>query len=304
MLDVGDGIWIYAEGVGSKGGVSVLFLHGGPASGSQQSHRALFDTKLNHAILFDQRGAGRSHPHLSVNANTTAHLIGDIERLREFFKFEKWIVTGGSWGATLALAYAQAHPERIAALVLRAVFLGTSSEVEWAFIEGPKRFRPELYQSFVGALPSAERADALAAYIERLNDLDPGVHGPAANVWYTYEHALSALDPRSVMLPRLDDQPARIPPTPIMEAHYISNSFFLKDDQLLTNANRLVGILGILVQGRYDLLCPPSSAHALCKPLHDCDLRFVEGAGHAISEPGILPELQAAIASFTARCRS
>jgi proline iminopeptidase len=169
---------------------------------------------------------------------------------------------------------------------------------------GAETISPRVVPSFVGALPSAERADALAAYIERLNDPDPGVHGPAANVWYTYERALSALDPRSVMLPRLDDQPARIPPTPITEAHYNSNSFFLKNDQLLTNANRLAGIPGVLVQGRYDLLCPPSSAHALCKPLHDCDLRFVEGAGHAISEPGILPELQAAIASFTARCRS
>lgn len=302
MLDVGDGHWIYAEQVGTSGGVPVLFLHGGPGSGSQHAHRALFDPQRNHAILFDQRGAGRSHPYLGVNANTTAHLVRDIEHLRTFFGFERWIVTGGSWGATLALAYAQAHPERVAGLVLRAVFLGTGAEIAWAFIDGPKRFRPDLYSAFVGALPAAERSDPLAAYLARLSDQDPAVHGPAAQVWHAYERALSVLDPGHVQLPALDTRPERIPPTPIMEAHYISHSFFLEDDQLLRNAHRLAGVPGVVVQGRYDLLCPPSAAQALCARWPDCELRFMERAGHAISEAGVLAELQSAIAGFTAQC--
>ncbi len=303
MLDVGDGHWIYAEQIGSKTGVPALFLHGGPGSGSQHAHRGLFDTQRNHAILFDQRGAGRSHPYLSVNANTTAHLISDIEGLRTFFGFDKWIVTGGSWGATLALAYAQAHPERVAALVLRAVFLGTKREVAWAFIEGPERFRPELYDAFVGALPPHERVDPLSAYLARLKNPDPAIHGPAAHVWHAYERALSVLDPGPVALPAMNIRPERVPPTPIMEAHYISHSFFLEDDQLLRDAPRLAGVPGVIVQGRYDLLCPPRAAQALCARWPDCALRLVERAGHAISEPGILPELRSAVSDFTTRWR-
>ena len=302
MLDVGDGHWIYSEEVGRQDGVPALFLHGGPGSGSQHAHRNLFEVDRNHAILFDQRGSGRSHPYLCVEANTTAHSIGDIERLREFDGFERWIVTGGSWGATLALAYAEAHPERVAALVLRAVFLGTEAEVAWAFIDGPKRFRPELYDMFVERLPPVDRADPLQAYLDRLNDPDPDVHGPAANVWHAYERALSVLEPGQVELPTLRDRPGRIPPTPIMEAHYIVHGFFLANDQLLSNAHRLAGVPGVIVQGRYDLLCPPAAAQALSDRWPDCELSFAECAGHAISEPGVMTGLKAAISRFTSAC--
>lgn len=300
MLDVGDGHWLYVEEVGKKGGMPALFLHGGPGSGSQHSHRALFDSEKNHAILFDQRGAGRSHPYLDRTANTLQHQIADIERIREFYRIDKWIVTGGSWGSTLALAYAQTHRERVSALVLRAIFLGTKNEVEWAFIDGPKKFRPELYGAFVSALPETERSDPLTSYIRRLRDPDPKIHARAAGVWSQYERALSVLEPGGTSLPSLSDTPSRLPPTALMEAHYIANDFFLEDDQLVTNAHKLRGIPGTIVQGRYDLLCPPSAAHAICQNWTDCELKIIDRAGHAISEPGVMTALREAIASFTA----
>ncbi len=260
MLNAGDGHWLYVEQVGRRDGIPVLFLHGGPGSGSQHAHRDLFDVSRFHAILFDQRGAGRSHPYLSRTANTTAHQIADIELIREHFGIKQWIVLGGSWGSTLAIAYAEAHPERVAGLVLRAVFLGTRAEVEWAFLEAPRRFRPELYAAFVAQLPSVERGDPLGSYVARLIDPDPKVHGPAAHVWHAYERALSELDPGSTALP--DGVPAehRLPPTPLMEAHYIAHDFFLLPGQLIANAGRLDGIPGVIIQGRYDLLCPPVAA--------------------------------------------
>jgi proline iminopeptidase len=304
MLDVGDGHWLYVEEVGCKEGVPALYLHGGPGSGSQHAHRALFDPNHNHAILFDQRGAGRSHPYLCRDANTTAHQIADIERIRKFYGIDRWIVTGGSWGSTLALAYAQAHPDRVAALVLRAVFLGTAREVEWAFLEAPKNFRPELHQAFISALPEAERDNPLAAYLNRLNNPDPKVHAPAAGIWSSYERALSVLEPGEVQLPGLSDKPDRLPPTPLMEAHYIASDFFLADDELLNNAHRLAGIPGVIVQGRYDLLCPPRSAHALCRRWPDCKLNIMEHAGHDIAESGVREALQTAVSEFTGSMRT
>lgn len=301
MLDVGDGHWLYVEQVGNPDGVPVLLLHGGPGSGAQHFHRNLFDVMRHRAILFDQRGAGRSHPYLCRTHNTTAHLIADIERIREHLGIARWIVTGGSWGSTLAIAYAEAHPERVAALVLRAVFLGTAPEVRWAFVDGPRTFRPELYHAFVSALPEAERADPLAAYLARLNDPDAAVHAPAANVWGNYESALSLLEPGVARIPDLNSHPSRLPPTPLMEAHYIAHHFFLADGQLLADTERLSGIPGVIVQGRYDLLCPPQAAHALAARWPECRLQFAEHAGHAITEPGVMDMLRTAIADFAAR---
>lgn len=300
MLDVGDGHWIYVEEVGRKDGIPAVFLHGGPGSGSQHLHRALFDPENNHAILYDQRGAGRSHPYLCRSHNTTAHQIADLERIREFYGIERWIVTGGSWGSTLGLAYAIAHPERVAALVLRAIFLGMPREVDWAFIAGPSRFRPELFEQFVSFLPPSERADALSAYVRRINHPDPAVHTPAAIVWGAYERALSVLEPGDAKLPLPPPDDGRLPPTAIMECHYIANDFFLGKNELLANAHRLKGIPGVIVQGRYDLLCPPAAACAIAEAWPDCELTIIEQAGHAISEPGVFDALKVAIARFTA----
>lgn len=303
QLDVGDGHWLYVEEVGSRDGLPALFLHGGPGSGAQHTSRNVFDPSRHRAILFDQRGAGRSHPYLSREANTTQHLVADIELIRKYFGIEKWLIVGGSWGSTLALAYAEAHPTRIAGMVLRALFLGTGAEVQWAFIDGPQRFRPELYEAFVAFLEPQERADPLKAYLAHLNDPDPKIHAPAAHVWNAYERALSRLNPGHAKLPERFDETARLPPTALMEAHYIANDFFLPGGALLANAHLLRGIPGVIVQGRYDLLCPPAVAHALSQRWPDCRLEIVEAAGHDVNEPGILAAMRAALLELTETVR-
>ncbi len=303
MLDVGSGHWIYVEQVGLRDGIPALFLHGGPGSGSQHVHRRLFDENKFHTILFDQRGAGRSHPYLGRTANTTADLVADIERIRNFFGFEKWLIVGGSWGSTLALAYAQAHPERVSGLVLRAIFLGTRREVEWAFVEGPKLFRPELFESFVRFLPAEERSAPLQSYVARLLSDDAAEYAPAAQMWNAYERALSELKPSQVELPANFDAGQRLPPTPIMEAHYIRYDFFLEPDQLLKNMGRLSGIPGVIVQGRYDLLCPPHQAFAISRAWPGCELQIVEAAGHSASEPGVFEALSAAVSQLGCKSR-
>jgi proline iminopeptidase len=295
MLDVGDGHWIYVEEVGCADGVPALFLHGGPGSGSQHAHRALFDPHRFRALLLDQRGAGRSHPHLSLEANTTLNLVADIERIREHLRIERWFLVGGSWGSTLALAYAERFPQRVMGLVLRAIFLGTREEVTWAFIEGPKIFRPDLYADFLRYLPEPERGDPLAAYLARLADPDPAVKGRAARIWNAYERALSTLIPSRMRLEGEPPSEGRLPPTPIVEAHYIRNDFFLQPGQLLRDARLLEGIPGHIVQGRYDLLCPPKNAYALCAAWPDCRLEILEGAGHDMGEPGVAPAMAEAL---------
>ncbi len=298
MLDVGGGHWIYVEEYGQKGGRPCLFLHGGPGSGSQPLHRTLFNPDRDHAFLIDQRGAGRSHPHLSCEDNTTTHLIADLELVRRHFNIDRWLVTGGSWGSTLALAYAEAHPQRVTALVLRAVFLGSRQEVHFAFIDGPQVLRPELYAAFRDWLPAGERDDPLEAYVKRLTDPAPQVHRPAALVWNAYERILSEVLPSIAELPSSFPSDARTPPTAIMEAHYIANDFFLRPGQLLSEAARLSGIPGVIVQGRYDLLCPPHTAVSLSQRWPRARLDIVEGAGHAITEPGVMDKLRAAIAAM------
>lgn len=299
MLNAGGGHWLYVEEVGCKGGRPCLFLHGGPGSGAQLLHRTLFDPQRDHVFLIDQRGAGRSHPYLRLEANTTADLVSDIEMIREHFGIARWLVTGGSWGSTLALAYAQAHPERVTALVLRALFLGTDDEVTWAFIDGPKAFRPELYKAFRDWLPEAERADPLKAYVARLTNPDPEIQKPAAIVWNAYERILSEIHPNTTTLPEgTAHASARTPPTPVMEAHYIRNSFFLEPGQLLANAQRLQDIPGVIVQGRYDLLCPPKAAFALAARWPQARLQIIEGAGHAMTEPGITEAMRTAISQI------
>ena len=298
MLNVGGGHWVYVEEYGRKGGRPCLFLHGGPGSGAQRHHRALFDPERDHAFLFDQRGAGRSHPYLSCAANTTQSLVADIEAIREHFAIDQWLVVGGSWGSTLALCYAETHPTRVTGLVLRAIFLGSGREVLWAFVDGPKAFRPELFAAFRDWLPASERRDPLAAYLRRLGDADPAIQAPAAHVWNAYERALSELTPAVAKLPSQFPPDARTPPTPIIEAHYIRNHFFLEPGEILANADRLDGIPGVIVQGRYDLICPPAAAHALAIVWPDAELQVIEAAGHAMTEPGVTDAMCAAIAKL------
>ena len=301
MIEVGDGHWLYVEEFGQPGGVPVVFLHGGPGSGSQHHHRNLFDPARHHAFLFDQRGSGRSHPYLSTHANTTAHLVADIEVIREHFGVERWLVAGGSWGSTLALAYAEKFPERVTGMVLRAIFLGTRPEVAWAFNAGPKQFRPELYRDFANFLGAAERAEPLGAYLTLLANPDPAVHGPAARMWYAYERCLSEIAPSHTRLDHVKTGEGRVPPTPLIEGHYIRNNFFLGPHELLQNAGRLKDIPGVIIQGRYDLLCPPKAAYALAAAWPRSQLTLLDGAGHAMSDPGVTAAMRAAIGELTTK---
>ncbi len=296
MLAVGDGHTLYVEQVGNPTGMPVIFLHGGPGSGCQPAHRQLFDPRRFRAILFDQRGAGRSTPRTGREHNTTQHLIADIERIRALFGIQRWLVVGGSWGATLAVAYAEAHPERTLGVALRGVFLGTRAEWTWAFVDAPRIFRPDLYLSLLSLLPAEERGDLLAALGRRLRDPEPAVHVPAAWAWSDYERVLSEIRPDvpvpfPATLAEAGRGRATVPSTPYIESHYYENDCFLRDGQLLAEAGRLTGIPGIAVQGRYDLLCPPSIADALVRAWPGAELRIVETAGHALTEPGVRPAL-------------
>ncbi|QDW40423.1 prolyl aminopeptidase [Bradyrhizobium sp. KBS0727] len=301
-LPVGDGHEIYVESVGRASGIPAVYLHGGPGSGCQPDHRRLFDPERFHAVLFDQRGAGRSRPKASRDANTLQHLIADMEMIREKFGIERWMVVGGSWGATLALAYAQAHPERVSGIVLRATFLGTIAEIENGFLNVLPRFYPGLYDDFLSVLPPEQRARPIEAYFRRILDADPAVHGPAARAWGQTEGILSEHTPsRSRLeLPALVSSRA-LPATPFMEAHYFANNSFMQPDQLINEAGKLIGIPGIIVQGRYDLLCPPATSHALGAVWREAEIRVVEGAGHTLYDPGVRDAVMKSIADMASR---
>jgi proline iminopeptidase len=299
LLPVSDGHEIYVETVGRADGIPAVYLHGGPGSGCQPDHRRLFDPERFHAVLFDQRGAGKSRPKGSREANTLPLLIADMETIRETFGFECWMIVGGSWGATLALAYAEAHPKRVSGIVLRATFLGTRAELEAAFLESLPRFYPGLSDDFLKLLPPEDRAQPLDAYWRRILDPDPSVHGPAARAWHDTERILSEHAPGRTRLDLASLSSTRaLPATPFMEAHYFQNDCFMKPGQLIAKAARLKHIPGIIVQGRYDFLCPPSTSHALAAAWPDAEVRIVEGAGHSLYDPGIRDAVMKAIADL------
>jgi proline iminopeptidase len=302
MLAVGDGHEIYVESIGRADGIPAVYLHGGPGSGCQADHRRLFDPERFHAILFDQRGAGRSRPKSGREDNTTRHLIADLEMIREKFGFERWIVVGGSWGATLALAYAQAHPQRVTGIVLRATFLGTREEIEGGFLSSLPRFYPGLHEDFMSVLTPEERSQPIEAYFRRILDPDPAIHGPAARAWGETERILSEHAPNRTRLDRQSLHASRtLPATPFMEAHYFQNNCFMKPDQLIAEAGKLAGIPGIIVQGRYDLLCPPATSHALAAVWLEAEMRIVEGAGHTLYDPGVRNAVMRAVADMASR---
>jgi proline iminopeptidase len=302
QMPVGDGHEIYVESVGRADGMPTVYLHGGPGSGCQPDHRRLFDPERFHAVLFDQRGSGRSRPKGGREHNTLSHLIADIELIREKFGFERWMIVGGSWGATLALAYAQMHPDRVSGIVLRATFLGTRAELEGAFIDALPRFHPGLHDDFLSLLSPDESAQPLDAYWRRILDADPAVHGPAARAWHDTERILS--EHRSSRV-RLDlaslKSTGALPATPFMEAHYFQNDCFMRPDQLVAEAAKLTDIPGIVVQGRYDLLCPPATSHALAAVWPGAEVRVIDGAGHSLYDPGIRDAVMKAIADMASK---
>ena len=302
LLPVGDGHEVYVETVGRADGIPAVYLHGGPGSGCQPDHRRLFDPERFHAVLFDQRGAGRSRPKGRREDNTLPHLIADMEIIRETFGFERWMIVGGSWGATLALAYAQAHPDRVTGIVLRATFLGTRAELDGAFLNALPRFYPDLCDDFLKLLPPEERALPLDAYWRRILDSDPAVHSPAARAWGETERILSEHNSGRVRLdPHSANSTRALPATPFMEAHYFQNDCFMKPGQLMAEAGKLEGVPGIMVQGRYDLLCPPSVSHALAAAWAGSEVRCVEGAGHSLYDPGVRDAVMKAIADLASQ---
>jgi len=289
MLDVGDGHRIYVEQCGNPKGIPVIVLHGGPGGGCSPSMRRYFDPGDYRIILFDQRGCGRSRPHASIEANTTWHLVRDIEAIREMLEIERWIVFGGSWGATLALIYAQSHPNRTAFLILRGVFLMTSSELDWFYGGGAGRFWPDLWSRFCELIPEDERENMIAAYNRRLFSGDLIMEARCARAWASWENALASIDNVGPIGESPSDYArafARI------ENHYFINHGFLeKDGHILTEMPTIAHIPGTIVQGRYDMICPPATAARLADAWPRGDLKIIPHAGHALSEPGISAEL-------------
>jgi proline iminopeptidase len=304
-LDVGDGHTIYVESVGRKDGIAAVYLHGGPGSGCQPDHRRLFDPQRFHTVLFDQRGAGRSKPKGLREANTLPHLIADMETIRTKFGFEKWLVVGGSWGATLALAYAEAHPNRVTGIVLRATFLGTREELDNVFLDILPRHYPGLHEDFLSALPDSERADPLPNFYRRILDADTAINTSAIRAWGGTESILSEVAPKRTRLDRaeLGNTTKPMPATPTMEAHYFLHDCFMRPQQLMEDAIRLNGIPGVIIQGRYDLLCPPATSHELAKRWTDAEIRIVEGAGHSLYDPGIRDAVMKAIADVASKLK-
>jgi proline iminopeptidase len=287
---------LYWEQSGNPQGQPVVFLHGGPGAGASPDHRRFFDPKHYRIVIFDQRGAGRSTPLGELADNTTPHLIADIERLRERLGIDRWQVFGGSWGSTLALAYAQDHPAQVASLVLRGIFLCRPQEIDW-FLHGMGTFFPKIWRRFVGHLPEAERGDLLASYHRRLTDPDPAVHLPAARAWSIYEGACSTLLPSPETVAAFGEDRMALGLARI-EAHYFTHDIFLPENSLLDGVGRLAGIPAVIVQGRYDMVCPIATADELHAAWPEADYVVVPDAGHSALEPGIRRALIAATEKF------
>lgn len=299
FMPLDSGHVMYWEQVGNPAGRPVLFVHGGPGAGAGSVHRRFFDPAHWRVVIFDQRGAGRSRPLGGVKANTTPHLVADIEALRQQLDIPRWLLFGGSWGATLALAYGQAHPERCAGFVLRGVFLGRPSEVEW-FLHGIGRFFPDAWAAFAGHIPPAERHDLLGAYRRRLEDPDPRIHLPAARAWSVYEGSCSTLLPSPGTVASFAEDRTALGLARI-EAHYFAHDLFLPPEGLLGGMARIAHLPAEIVQGRYDMVCPPETAVALAAAWPGARLSMVPDAGHSALEPGIRAQLIQALERFRAQ---
>lgn len=290
-LRVSDLHELHVEECGNPRGRPAVFLHGGPGGGSEPWHRQFFDPKRYRLVLFDQRGCGRSTPHAELRENTTWDLVADIERIRESLGIDRWLVFGGSWGSTLALTYAQTHPERVSHLVLRGIFLLRRRELEWFYQEGASWLYPDAWEHFLAPIPEAERHDLMAAYQRRLTSADAQVRGAAARAWSIWEGSTSKLVPSGDLVTRFGESRfaeafARI------ESHYFAHrGFFESDNWLIENVHRIRHIPATIVQGRYDVVCPMRSAWDLHRAWPEADFRVIQDAGHAASETGVLTQL-------------
>lgn len=299
MLDTGDGHQVYWELCGNPEGKPAIFLHGGPGSGCSTNHRRLFDPTRYNVLLFDQRGCGRSLPHASLENNTTWHLVADIERLRsEILQAEQSLVFGGSWGSTLALAYAQTHPDRVSALIVRGIFTIRREELLWFYQEGASWLFPDVWQRYLEPIPPEERHDLMAAYRKRLTSPDPAVQLQAAHAWSQWEdHTITLLPSPAHNQSHNDDRAALA--FARIENHYFVNQGFMEEGQLLRDAHKLRHIPGVIVQGRYDACTPMRTAWELHQAWPEAQFHVVDDAGHAFDEPGILAHLLAATDQFS-----
>lgn len=298
MLQVSALHTLYWEESGNKEGEPILFLHGGPGSGTQPSHRTFFDPHFYRIILFDQRGSGQSTPHACLDENTTWDLVKDIEQLREFLQIDRWVLFGGSWGSTLALVYAISHPSRVSGLILRGIFLGRSSDFSWFYQKGAHHLFPDQWERFLEPIPQDERGDLIGAYYKRLTDSDTTIRKNAAKAWSGWEGAALRLhfDPKLFDFftqDHVSDAIARI------ECHYFRNKiFFPTDDWILEHIQTIRAIPGIIIHGRYDIVCPFDNAWSLHKAWPEAKLEIIPDAGHASGEPGIMDALIRATDSF------
>ena len=289
IMQTDDGHQIYVEQCGNPDGMPVVVLHGGPGGGCSPAMRRYFDPNKYHVILFDQRGCGRSRPLASIKNNTTWHLVSDIEMIREGLSIDRWIVFGGSWGATLSLVYAQKYPDRVSHIVLRGVFLMTERELDWFYGGGAGQFWPDAWSRFIEKIPTDEHGDLIGAYHRRLFCGDLRIEIQFGRIWSSWENALASIYSNGHG-GEASGQYSRT--FARLENHYFTNSGFLEfDDQILSQMDRIAHIPGFIVQGRYDMICPPKSAWGLSKVWPQCDLRLIRNAGHAMSEPGITSEL-------------
>ncbi len=298
-LEVGDGHSLYWEQCGSPGGKPVVMLHGGPGAGCSPDHRRQFDPALYCITLFDQRGCGRSTPHASLEANTTWHIVADIEALREMLGIEAWMVFGGSWGSTLALAYAQTHPARATELVLRGIFTFRQTELDWLYQYGASEVYPDKWEEFLAPIPEAERGDTVGAYHRRLTGEDPTAQLTAAKAWSKWEAETVTLLPDPHVIEEFTDDAFAIAIARI-ENHYMLNKGWLDEGQLIANAGALRDIPGVIVQGRHDCCTPPSAAWDLKRAWPEAELEIVPDGGHLFNEPGILDGLIRATDRFAA----
>ncbi|MGH8127628.1 MAG: prolyl aminopeptidase [Gammaproteobacteria bacterium] len=291
FLKVSDLHTLYYEQCGNPEGKPVVFVHGGPGGGVNAKCRRFFDPEVYRIVLFDQRGCGRSTPNAELAENTTWHSVADIERLREHFGIERWQVFGGSWGSTLALAYAETHPERVSELVLRGIFLLRRSELEWFYQSGANTLYPDAWETYEAAIPEVERGDMMSAYYRRLTSDDKAVRTAAARAWSVWEGSTSFLLENEDYVAHTGEDAFAVAFARI-ECHYFVHGGFLEhEDQLLRNVDRIRAIPGVIVQGRHDVVCPLRSAWDLHRAWPEADLRIVPDAGHSAFEPGNTHEL-------------
>ncbi|BFM18357.1 prolyl aminopeptidase [Maricurvus nonylphenolicus] len=290
MLAVDNTHELYIEESGNPDGLPVLFVHGGPGAGCSKQDRCFFDPEKYHIILFDQRGAGRSKPHADLIDNTTQLLVTDIEKIREQLGIEQWVLFGGSWGSTLSLVYAETYPQRVLGLILRGIFLCRRQDIHWFYQHGASLVFPDYWEDFLHPIPVAEQDNLLQAYYQRLTGSNELAKMACAKAWSLWEGHCATLRPNHDVVETFSDPHLALSLARI-EAHYFMNDAFLTDNQILANAGKLEGIPGIIVHGRYDMICPLDNAFALHQIWHDSELHIVRDAGHASREPSIVDAL-------------